>query len=307
MLTPSQVEEIKKIIDKKINGFIAQNISKDALTPDEIKILKNSGIDVNRINPKDFLVHQSFALGIASGAVPKSVLNSTTYEDFKKYISSGKFIQPNSYEKALISSLERQSLSDIRGIGERYKKTVEGAVIDSERKYYEDTIRRNILEGKAKKEGLRVISNNIAKELDAFGRSFDKAVQFISHQAFTEGRTAFIERNYGEDAECYFEVYAGACSTCVNSYLTAGIGSEPKIFKVRELPPPNANFGVKQKDQVTTDSPRHVHCRCHKMPKPEGYEWDNDSQSFAAPKEYKRKVERKSKVKITFGDKEYEI
>ena len=261
MLTPSQLESLNKLIDTKVYGFIAQNITTDQLTPEQVKVLKGAGVQVDKILPKDLLIHQSFALGIISGAIPKSTLNAANYEAFKKYLGSTKMIPLNSYEKAVISSLERQSLSDIVGIGNKYKKTLEGAVISSERKYYEDTIRNNIEEGRAKKESLRAISNNISKELDDFGRSFDKAVQFISHQAFTEGRTAFFERNYGDQAEIYFEVYDGACTVCVKSYTTAGIGSEPIIFKNRELPPPNVNFGVKVKEQVVTEAPRHPYCR----------------------------------------------
>ena len=59
-------------------------------------------------------------------------------------------------------------------------------------------------------------------------------------------------------------------------------------------------------DQVVTDSPRHVHCRCHKMVKPQGYVWDEEKGEFMPPKESQRKVERKSKVKIEFGGKTYE-
>ena len=176
MLTPSQLESLNKLIDAKVYGFIAQNITTDQLTPEQVKVLKGAGVQVDKILPKDLLIHQSFALGIISGAIPKSTLNSANYEAFKKYLGSTKMIPLNSYEKAVISSLERQSLSDIVGIGNKYKKTLEGAVISSERKYYEDTIRNNIEEGRAKKESLRAISNNISKELDDFGRSFDKAV-----------------------------------------------------------------------------------------------------------------------------------
>jgi hypothetical protein len=307
MLTPSQLEQLNKLIDSKVYGFIAKNISKEQLSPDQIKVLKATGVQVEKILPKDLLIYQSFALGIISGAIPKSTLNATTYEAFKRYIGSTKMIPLNVYEKAVISSLERQSLSDIVGIGSKYKKTLESAIITSERKYYEDTIRGKVTEGRAKKESLRVISNNISKELDDFGRSFDKAVQFISHQAFTEGRTAFFERNYGEQAEIYFEVYDGACSVCVKSYTTAGLGSEPRVFKNRELPPPNVNFGVKVKDQVDTESPRHPYCRCNKQIVPQGYVWNVDNKQFEPPKDFKRKVERKSKVKIQFGDKEYEV
>jgi hypothetical protein len=307
MLTPSQLESLNKLIDNKINLFVAKNISSESFTAEEIKALRQSGVQVESIRPQDRLIYQSFALGTISGAIPKSVLNATNYDNFVKYLGSKDFIPLNVYERAVIRSLERQSLSDIRGIGSRYKKTLEGALNTSERKYYEDTIRNKVLEGKAKKDSLRNISNEIAKELDSYGRDFDRIVQSMSHQAFSEGRQAFIEKNYGDDAEIWFSVYDGACKICISSYLTNGLKSEPKSFKVGSLPSPQTNYGVKIANQVTTMSPRHPYCRCTPHPKPKGYEWSEDTQSFVPPKDYKPKVERKSKVKVKFNNREYEV
>jgi hypothetical protein len=307
MLTPQQLHELNRLIDQKIVLFSAKNISTNFLTEDEKLILKQNGVDISKIRPQDLLTYQSFAMGIASGAVPKGILNATSYDNFKKYISSGNFMQLNSYERAVLSSLQRQSLSDVKGIGERYKKTLEGALNSSERKYYEDTIRNKMLEGRAKKDSLRNISNDIAKELDAFGRDFDRIVQTVSHNAFTEGREAFFVKNYGNDARFYVDVYAGACTFCVQSYLTNGVGSQPKIFKVGELPPSSTNYGKKKANWVVTKPSSHPYCRCTTFSLPEGYVWDEEKKDFMPPKDFERKVERKSKVKVTWGDKEYEV
>ena len=48
-------------------------------------------------------------------------------------------------------------------------------------------------------------------------------------------------------------------------------------------------------------------CRCELHYIPEGYVWDEETEQFQPPKEYKRKVERKSKVKIQVGDKTFEV
>ena len=260
MLTPKQIKDLKQLIDDKITLFVAQNVSPDHLSSDERRVLKDAGIDVSKIKPEDTLIYQSFATGMLSGVIPKSALNSVSYNSFKDFIASDKMIPLNSYEKGVISSIERQTMASLRGIGERYKSRLEGQILTEERRYFEDTIRNNVKEGKAKKDSLRNISNNISKDFDVWGRDFDKIVQTMSHQAFTDGRTAFYERNYGEDFDYYYDVFAGACKICIANYLTAGIGSEPKVFKNGELPPPQVNYGVKQKDQVVTDAPRHPYC-----------------------------------------------
>lgn len=307
MLTSNQILELNNLIDQKIITFVASNISKDLLTEVERKTLKESGIDVSKIRPEETLIYQAFSLGIASGVIPKGVLNETNYKNFKNYIQSGKFIPLNSYEKGVVKSLEKQSYSDIKGIGQKYKRLVESSVNIAERQYYEDTLKRKISEGIAKKDSLRNISNKIARELDSFGRDFDRIVQTVSHQAFDEGRQAFFVRNYGEDAQFYYHVYEGACKYCIADYLTNGLGSQPKIFKIGELPPPQANYNKKKEERIITAAPSHPHCRCTSHALPEGYIWDEEKKDFVAPKNFERKVERKSKVKIQFGDKEYSI
>ena len=46
-------------------------------------------------------------------------------------------------------------------------------------------------------------------------------------------------------------------------------------------------------------------CRCDLRYIPKGYVWDDETQSFIPPKGYKRQVERRSKVKIYVGSKEF--
>lgn len=307
MLTPSQLQQLNQIIDNKITMFIGQNISTDLLTTQEKAILRSAGVEIEKINPKDLFVYQSFAMGLISGAVPKSVLNETTYNAFKDYLSSNKMIPLNSYEKGVIRSLERQSFQDIKGIGDRYKKVVERASITAERQYYEDTLRNKISEGIAKKDSLRNISNDIAKELDAFGRDIDRIVQTVSHQAFDEGRAAFFDRNYGKEVNYYKKPYAGACSHCVRLYLTAGFGSMPRLFTLDELRANGTNIGIKAADYKPVIGNVHPYDRCTLEVVPEGYVWNEDKKDFVLPEKTERKVERKSKVSITFGDKKYEV
>jgi hypothetical protein len=40
---------------------------------------------------------------------------------------------------------------------------------------------------------------------------------------------------------------------------------------------------------------------------PKGYIWDNIKKRFALPKEWERKVDRKSKIKITIGVKTFYV
>lgn len=109
--------------------------------------------------------------------------------------------------------------------------------------------------------------------------------------------TLFIRRNNKS-------IWTGNCRHCIRLYLTGGIGSQPKIFKISDLIANGDNIGVKVNDWKPVVSSTHPHCRCTLRSLPIGYKWDEEKEQFARPttEEYVPKVERKSKVKITIGD-----
>lgn len=114
-----------------------------------------------------------------------------------------------------------------------------------------------------------------------------------------------IINQHGLDTRVYKEVYPGACRFCLNLYTTAGAGSKPRIFKLSELIQNGDNIGRKSKDWKPVVGPVHPFCRCSTRYIPDNYVWDDKLQTFVPPKDYKSKVERKSKVTIIVGDKKF--
>ena len=115
-----------------------------------------------------------------------------------------------------------------------------------------------------------------------------------------KNNTIFIRRN----GTC---IWTGNCKHCIKFYTTQGIGSQPRIFKLNELIDNGSNIGRKQVDWTPTLPGTHPFCRCELHYIPEGYVWDEETKQFQPPKEHKRRVERKSKVKIQVGDKTFEV
>lgn len=84
-----------------------------------------------------------------------------------------------------------------------------------------------------------------------------------------------------------------------------------RIVRIMEIPRKNYgdylyNFEVEQDHSYFAEGVAVSNCRCELHYIPDGYVWDEESQSFTPPKNYQRKVERKSKVKIYVGDKVFE-
>ena len=79
------------------------------------------------------------------------------------------------------------------------------------------------------------------------------------------------------------------------------------MFKLVDLIANGDNIGRKAKDWAPTLQGIHPFCRCQLRYLPKGYVWDEERQIFAPPKDYKPKIERRSKVKIYVGDKIFEV
>ena len=122
---------------------------------------------------------------------------------------------------------------------------------------------------------------------------------YVFHEAFNTGRVASIKR---KNSQVYFDVFPGSCTKCIQLYLTAGVGSAPKVFEIETLMNNGSNVGLKKEDWKPTVGPIHPHCRCTANEVPEGYVWDEQTQSFTQPKQ-ERKVQRASKVTVTVNNK----
>lgn len=116
-----------------------------------------------------------------------------------------------------------------------------------------------------------------------------------------------IERSHGTEAKVYKTVYELACRHCIRLYLTNGIGSQPILFTVAELVANGSNIGRKVADWKAVVESTHPFCRCNLSYVMDGYKWNKEKKDFVPSSDWKRKVERKSKVKINWGDKIIEV
>lgn len=70
---------------------------------------------------------------------------------------------------------------------------------------------------------------------------------------FNMGRVqSYMREGDGPNTLIYFDVYPAACRHCIRLYLTAGIGSEPKLFTAEELIGNGTNIGRRVADWKPT-------------------------------------------------------
>lgn len=310
IFTPSQIEEILKIIDKYQLLFIGQHVGVDMLTPTDKSILRSYGIDVDKLK-KESQVEHAFKFGLLSSSLSQKDAKKLDYPSFVKFLESGRFVPLTTRENDSLNALKHHAYKDITGLGNKIKEGWSRVHIEADQKQrakYEKIV-QNAAEKTLRNRGsVRDMVSELGHATGDWSRDFGRISDFVLHSAFDQGRAASIERQEGPSALVYKDVYPGACRHCIKHYLTNGIGSQPKVFKLSELQANGTNVGKKVDDWQPVLGPLHPWCRCTLEAVPAGYEWNDETQSFSTPiKNFQRKVQRKSKVKIKIGDIETEV
>ena len=87
-------------------------------------------------------------------------------------------------------------------------------------------------------------------------------------------------RGFGMEALVYKDVFPQACRWCIKLYLTGGIGSEPRIFKVSELKANGNNYGLKPMQWKPIIGSVHPFCRCNLEQYDPDREWDSKQRGY---------------------------
>jgi hypothetical protein len=298
-ITPKQLNELLDIIKFYHIAFIVEHIGKEFLTEEDIKLLKNFGIDINNIQNID-TIGISFKFGILSEALSKSQAEKLEYEDFRKYIKSPKFIPLSKQEQLVLDSIKKQTTNDIKGLAEKAANEIGDRILTEERRQQMiDAITEEEQKAVEERKSMKQLVIDIQDRTEDWGRNFSKIVDFRSNTAFQEGRVMAI-KNEDENSLIYKQVYAGSCKHCIRVYLTNGIGSEPRLFTPAELEANGDNIGRKSNDLKAVIGSTHVHCRCTVHKKLPGTKWNPETQQFDKYEEnWKPKVTGINAPKIT--------
>jgi hypothetical protein len=232
------------------------------LLPQEIQILSKSGIDVNKL-PKVDLVRDMFYFGLLSDVLGRES-KKLSFAQLQSHLSNPREIIPlNAREKAVINSIKNQYLGDIRANEGRIFRDINNIIAQGQqnnRQAYEQVITDEVLKGTIEKKTVSEIARDISRKTGDWSRDFNRIVGYISHKAFDEGRASMYEKKGGEDILVYKDTFGGVCQHCIRLYLTNGLGSQPKIFKLSELKANGTNIGRKSAEWKAVIGATHPHC-----------------------------------------------
>lgn len=314
LFTENDIKRILGVIDTAVARMVAETLGKEYLTEVDLALLKSKGVDLVKLIPKFPSHYQAFLFGRVSAAIGQEASKSMKYTDFEKFLANMGLFAPNTREMEFYRIAANKTYSHIKGLGERLKNDVQASVSAEEinflaaqnaaRQKGEEVLRKEIMEGTLQKRTVQKITSNIAHQMNDWQRDWGRIVETESQDVYNLGQAQYM-MTLEPYPLVYFDVFPGACKHCIRLYLTSGIGSQPRIFRLSTLLENGTNYGVKVADWKPTIHPVHPFCRCDLRYLPKGYKWNEETGRFEPPKDYKPQVERKSKVKITIGNKEY--
>lgn len=302
------LHNILEIINKNQALVIGRELGIDYLSEQDISILSKYGIDLNTIYSfeKDTLF-TSLHFGLLSDALAEiGEVNNISYKDLYNYISQGKYIPLTESEKNALQVIKTQSLGSIKGIGNKIFQDINNILTNNTREEQESFIRKESERLITEKKTVRQIANDIARKTGDWNRDFDRIIQYTSQTAFETGKAIALQRKYGEEVYVYKNVYQGACKHCIRLYLTKGLGSEPKIFKLSELIANGSNIGRKVDEWKPTLDPIHPYCRCSLqfISNSKNFKWNIESKKIERVGREKEIVRGRPKIKAVIGGKE---
>jgi len=310
-LSPTKLKQLLDVIDMNHIMFSLRTVGERVLTKEDKDTLKKFNVDVDETKKEIPTVEKSFHWGRLSQLL-KDKAKGITWDDFTKYLKRGQYIPLNESEKYALEYVENKTFHHIKGLGDKVRQTVGGIVIESSPKLridYEEAIKDSIKEGIKERESAAKVASDIRKKMKDFNRDLGRIAETELNNAYQVGRAEQAKREGGSDSLVYKDVYPQACRHCIKAYLTGGIGSKPKIFKLSELIDNGTNIGKRVDDWLPTLESMHPYCRCQLHTVPKGYEWSDEKGMWVIPEKIQTEEDIRDKlgvrglIKITVGDK----
>jgi len=309
IFTPNQINELLTIIDRFTLYFIVSNIGVESLTTEDKVELTNFGVDWKLFLGKESQLKQMFRMGILSGILGHEATKQLEFSDFKKYIERGQFLPMTNAEEEAFKLIEHQAYFDTKKQGNRVKEVLTNTHLGVSNKYrveFESQVLTAAQKNLKQRESITEMVLDLGNKTGDWSRDFLRISDYVMHTAFEEGKAASFKSLENPDPLVYKDVFGGACRHCIKAYLSGGLGSKPRVFRLSELLANGTNIGRKQAEWKPVVGSQHPYCRCSLRTLPLNYDWSEETRSFSLVTHYQRKVERQSKVKIVIGDKVFE-
>jgi hypothetical protein len=310
IFTAEEINRLLEIVDYHSSFVVGEVLGREALSDYDRFILNKYGIDPDKISEgRETSYYEMFMWGRLSSLLSDKQNKDLSYNDYEKYIKRGQYIPLTKVEQGQFDLAKQRTYGHLKGLGEKIKRDVGGIAVYQDlkkREEYEKIIHDEIERGVLERKTISGIISEIGHKTEDWYRDWGRIVETEFNNIFQEGRAEDILTRKGADVKVFKDVYPKACRHCIKAYLTDGLDSQPKLFKISELMANGVdNVGRHVEDWKPVIGSMHPWCRCTLRELPLGYVWNEETKSFEMGKGegYKSKYHR-PKVKMTIGDKE---
>ena len=261
MLGPSQISNVLKEISKNVLVFIGVNLGEGVLSTVDRNLLISMGIQFEKLFPQYPSYYKMYLLGRLTQLIGEHNSSSLSYLDFEEYLKRRQYHPLTQFEEVQYKLARHMTYSHLKNLENRMRGEVEGEIINSlSRSEYEKVIKKEIEEGILERKTVSEVVSNIGHKTNDWAKDIGRIVDTEMNNIFQRGRAVQIINSSKGDPLVYKDVYPGACRHCIRLYLTGGIGSKPRIYKMSQLIENGTNIGKKVDDWKASIESTHPWC-----------------------------------------------
>jgi hypothetical protein len=251
-----QIQEILSLVDFRFADLVWKIFGPSHLTSQDKENLKKHGIDPGSLVKKIPPYWANWMFGLLSGKLSDYQAKQISYKDLLDYLARRQYETPSKREIEEYEMACNRTYGYLKGLGDKMKKDISSYISDSElrmRMEQERTIKEGVKRGIVERDTTKLIAAKISNQLNDWSRDWNRIVETEYQGVFNMGRVqSYMREGDGPNTLIYFDVYPAACRHCIRLYLTAGIGSEPKLFTAEELIGNGTNIGRRVADWKPT-------------------------------------------------------
>ena len=270
LLTPEQLQEIRRIILDYHSAFVVNVIGPTAVAPEILARLKAKGLVDIRIQS----IQDAYAYGQLLAHLDNPAIARMTYTQFRDYIRRHP-VPMTPVERQAVKMAEASAGQYCAGLGNRVDVATGATLIEADatlRNQLKDVIRTETAEAIARRESVQKLASNLGHATQDWARDWRRIANTEVQQAMQTGLADRYREDHGTDVRVAKVPMPDACEHCKRLFL--GSDGKPYIWRLTDLQAFGTNVGRKTRDWVPTVGTVHPHCQCQLIRIPKGFGFD---------------------------------
>jgi hypothetical protein len=302
MFTAEDIEKVIGVVNRHYSMLIVTTLGTEALSEYDRAILELNGVDVDALKQDYPPFMQMFMLGRLAAILDDKQIQQLERDDFNKYLERGQFVPLSQREREEYQISQQMSYGHLKGLANKVTSEARDIILEENKKLI---ISEEITRGATDRLSIQSIVSNLGHRTGEWDRDWRRIVVTEMQNIYNQGKAGEISQKYGDEALVWKQVFEGACRHCIRLYTTSGLGSEPRVFKLKDLIANGNNLNLKVDEWKPIVGATHSHCRCDLRTVFKGQVWNLVDKVWGYVDGRVGIVQRKSKIKITVGDKEF--